>query len=898
MNIFKKYTLRSLKKNKTRTLITIIGIILSVSMFTATVESFVTVQNLLIDYAKKNTGAYHVSFHGADSADADRITADRRVTGFTRTEDIGYAEIGSLNEAKPYLFITAVPSDFTDIGAISVTAGRLPENDREIIISEHILANGGAEIAIGDTLTLETGKRQDTDSEDVFFTQENSFRFENEKLSDTKSLTYTVTGFCNRPDHDFEPYHAPGYTAFTIKNDISGEGTLFCVLQKAADYKAFSEAYKSDEYEVKKNTNLLMFSLALHDNAFEGLFIGLGAVLIFIIVFGSVALIFNSFSISLSERTKQYGLLKSIGATKSQITKSVLFEALTLCVVAVPAGLVAGCIGIAVTFKALGGIITNLLSQFDGLEIRFVLSPAALIISALLSIFTVLLSAYIPAKRAVKISPVEAIRQNRDIKISTRNVRISPLTQKLFGLQGVLSAKNFKRNKKKYSVTVFSLFVSVVMFISASSLASYFTKAVELKADDMKYDIVMHQDFNGEFTKTETDSFIKIASSVTAANNYTVNRTVDKYIRVSKTAVSDEHIYHYPEEDKTYATCNINISFISDASFREYLKGMKLNEEEYFNTASPKALLWDNVKLIKSDNNGKQHLYSFPVFNEKELSKGIEATEIIAIPDFFLEKTFEENGITYYQFRKAVDEGEDISKSETKILTENEAVRKYTLDIGAVISEKPYFSAGMTNIIYPESMMKYTVFSEDSYNIDAYFLAENNKEAEKQLRIAVQQSGLADKISCYNYAMDIDTVRGLVTIAKVLASGFIVLISLIAAANVFNTISTNIALRAREFATLRSVGLTSKGLNIMMMYESLLYGLKSLAFSLPVSLIITVIIYFIVNESGYEIDFYIPLGTYFTAVLSVFIIVFSSMFYSIGKIRNTDIINALRTESI
>ncbi len=914
MNIFRKYTLRNLKENKTRTLITIIGIILSVSMFTATIESFVTVQNLLLEYTENTVGSYHVSFHGINGAEADRITADKKVTAFTATEDIGYAEIGSFNEAKPYIFITGVPKDYTEVSAIRIVSGRLPENDRELIISDHILTNGGVSIQLGDTLTLEIGQRQwadavnspddENDSSDSIrqiLNQDTTYKNESETLINTQEITYTVVGFCQRPDHDLEPYTAPGYTAFTLSEGNSNKtGALFCTLEKPSDYKDFMESYK-DTGTVKKNTNLLMFSLVLHDNAFEGLFIGLGAVLIFIIVFGSIALIFNSFSISLSERTKQYGLLKSVGATKKQIMKSVLFEAFSLCVIAVPFGLIAGCAGIAVTFRALGGIITGLLSQFEGLSMKLIISPTALISASVISILTILLSAYIPAKRAVKISPVEAIRQNNDIKINKKNIKISPLTKKLFGLSGILSSKNFKRNRKKYSVTVFSLFVSVVMFISASSLASYFTAAIEMQAQDMNYDIVMLEDSFGDLTDEDKENFIKAANSVSSADSVAINRSTDKVLTVNTDAVSADYLRYYDfrsdEENLEQTSGNISVCFISDEIFKEQLKKSGLREEDYFNKNAPRALLYDNIRLITMEDDGKQYLHAFPFFNEKAVPATIKATENMQFPGFFIEKIYEENGTTYYQYRKGGDEGEDLTKNETKILTETEAVKNHSIEIGAVLSEKPFFLSHMTSIIYPESMMGYTSFNDSSFSLEAFFLAKNYNETEKQLRTSIHQLRLADKVSCVNYAAEVETIRGIVVIAKVLAYGFIVLISLIAAANVFNTISTNIALRRREFATLRSVGLTKKGLYKMEMYESLLYGLKSLIFSLPVSTVITLVIYFIVHESGYDIDFYIPIGSYIIAILSVFIIVFISMFYSVNKIKKTNIIDSLRSEN-
>ncbi|MBR2909344.1 MAG: ABC transporter permease [Clostridia bacterium] len=132
MNIFKQFTKRSLKENKTRTLVTIIGIILSVAMFTATIEAFVTVQDYLINYAEMYNGKYHVGFYDVEYDDISTISEDERVEKYTFVQEIGYAEIGSSNEYKPYLYIAGIPSDFTDIMPIHLTEGRLPQNSKLI----------------------------------------------------------------------------------------------------------------------------------------------------------------------------------------------------------------------------------------------------------------------------------------------------------------------------------------------------------------------------------------------------------------------------------------------------------------------------------------------------------------------------------------------------------------------------------------------------------------------------------------------------------------------------------------------------------------------------------------------------------------------------------------------
>ena len=350
MNIFKQFTARSLKENKTRTIVTIIGIILSVAMFTATIEAFVTVESYLISFAEMYNGKYHVGFNNIDKEAFDTVTKDERVKEYTYIQDVGYAEIGSVNEYKPYLYIAGIPADFTGIMPIHLTSGRLPENSSELVVSEHIYYNGDVKLELGQQITLMVGNRQWSEligiSEEEFnalgekekmpLTQEVPFRAPvgeepQEGLINTTEKTYTIVGFCLRPDESVEDYEAPGYTAYTLNEpDNNGIFSIYSVLNQPAKY----EQYSSDvikELGLSRsqiNSDLLMFSFQSFNSAFPVLAIGLVTILIGLIVFGSVSLIYNSFSISVSERTRQFGILKSIGATKKQIRKSVLYEVL------------------------------------------------------------------------------------------------------------------------------------------------------------------------------------------------------------------------------------------------------------------------------------------------------------------------------------------------------------------------------------------------------------------------------------------------------------------------------------------------------------------------------------------------------------------------------------------
>ena len=942
MNIFKQFTNRSLKENKTRTIVTIIGIILSVAMFTATMEAFVTVQSYLVNYAETYNGKYHVGFYDIKTEDVSKITEDERVEKYTYIQDIGYAEIGSSNEAKPYLYIAGVPTDFTDVMPIHLTEGRLPENSSEIVVSDHLYSNGGVQLKLGQKITLQVGQRQWTDllniSEEEYkaldgdnwqkLTQQRPFcqpdgEKAEEVLINTKEKTYTVVGFCVRPDRSsIEPYSAPGYTAFTINEPGNTNlQSVYTVLKNPIEYNKFNAdiliSLSGTVIGSTTNYDLLMYSFNSFDSAFPVLVVGLLSILIGLIVFGSVSLIYNSFSISVSERTKQFGILKSIGATKKQIRKSVLYEAAVLCVIGIPIGLVSGCLGIAITFHFLSDSISTFLADLTDLKMQFVFSPLAIIAASALSFITVIISAYIPARKAIKINPIESVRQSNEIKIKRRSVKVSPLTQKLFGFEATLSSKNFKRNKRKYCTTVFSLFVSVVLFISASSLATYFTDIVEAESQDMNYDVAInvfnYEDRTDGEPFTETEEFrTKLYNGlkfVKGIDEFTLTQDMGTEFNVDKKYISEEYLNMVNKErdgssDKENELNGLfTYNFIDDDAFRRLLKKEGINEDGYFDKENPKALVYDMGTHIYQENN-KEKVYIVPFLNKDAFPTTLKITEVLPwftednVEYYYFGKTVVKDGITYYVYDIARDEGEEFDEDTKRYLTEEEAVSYLNISVGAFLTEKPYFAGYNTNLIYPESV-KEKVMLEGYWQTHAYILCEDhNKIASDVSRLVREIGGDTNHVSVYDYAAEIESIRALVTIAKVLAYGFIVLISLIAAANVFNTISTNISLRRREFATLKSVGITSKGMRKMMTFESILYGVKSLLFSLPVSLAMTYLVYLVASDSGYSMGFYVPWDKFIIAIASVFIIVALSMVYSIKKVNKENTVETLRNENI
>lgn len=149
----------------------------------------------------------------------------------------------------------------------------------------------------------------------------------------------------------------------------------------------------------------------------------------------------------------------------------------------------------------------------------------------------------------------------------------------------------------------------------------------------------------------------------------------------------------------------------------------------------------------------------------------------------------------------------------------------------------------------------------------------------------------------YDVKEQAQLMRNLKLIIEIFLYGFIVLISLIGVSNIFNTITTNVNLRRREFANLKSIGMTDKAFNKMMNLECLFYGTKSLLWGLPIG---CAMCYLLSKafESEIMFMFKIPWSSIAIVIVAVYLIVFMTMKYAKGKIKKENIIDVLRDDNI
>ncbi|MBQ3005101.1 MAG: ABC transporter permease [Clostridia bacterium] len=896
MNIFNRFTLKSLKKNKTRTIVTIVGIILSTAMICAVTTFASSIQNYLLNSAIYTYGDWYGSKISTDFSTVEKISESEDIKSYTYMQQLGYAKAeGSKNDYKPYIYLLGAGDNAENLLPIHIVSGTFPVYLNEILLPDHLASNGGIHYKIGDKITLDIGER--TIGEDVFGQDIplNAYETEDEKVINEEILkvNYTrefiVSGFYERPG--FENHTAPGYTAITIAEKTPPSDALFDIYFKTYAPAKIHDFMETNNINGNINIDYLRFLGTSGIANLDEMVISLAIIIMALIIFGSVALIYNAFSISVSERTKQFGLLSSVGATKKQLRKTVLFEALAVSLIGIPLGILSGIGGIGVTLYFIGNKFRDLLDS-SPIDLRVSVSLISVIIAVAIALVTVLISAWIPSKRATSITAVEAIRQNKDIK--SKSVKTSPILYKLFGLPGVLAHKHYKRSKKKYRATVLSLFMSIVLFISASAFTNTLIKASSIGLEPKKHDL-SYNCYNENMENTSPKLLLEKFKSCTSVTDAIYFTSRGNYSDIDKKYLSDfavanlSRIEIQNNENPQMANLNTVFLFVNDSEFKRILKENKLDESTFINNFRPQGIAIDGRPFFDYDNQKyidmellKADSFSFSA----EIAKDIEGYYYHG----FIE---DQNGNIVHEYYNS-------ETDHNLYVPYDEGIDNLTFYIGSVTDNVPFYvpSAGTELIIlYPESVRKTVLpsLSENELQYNYYFKSDNHETSYKAIKQVLVDNEL-ETVFLNNYAANAEQERNIVTIIKVFAYGFIVLISLIAAANVFNTISTNISLRRREFAMLKSVGMSKKDFNRMMNFECLLYGAKALLYGIPVSIGVSLLIW-VALQNGLETGFTLPWSAIGISVLSVFAVVFISMLYSMSKIKKENPIDALKNEN-
>lgn len=853
MNIFNKVTLQSLKKSRTRTIVTIIGVVLSAAMITAVATFAVSLQNYLVNSSAVKYGSWHVEFLDVDSAFVQERSQDKGVKNTAAIENIGYAVLSDgENPDKPYLFVTGFNEKAFEDLPINMISGRLPQNSSEVLIPAHLSANGGINYAVGDTISLSIGDRVDGNGK---LTQHIPYNAEAEETLVPKAeKTYTVVGICERPS--FEEAASPGYTLITAADpaDQADSFNVFVTLDNPREVQRYAKD-KAGGYSTIFNDYVLRFMGLSDDTLFNTLLYSVGSILVVLIMLGSVFLIYNAFNISLNERTRQFGILASVGATSKQLRNSVLFEGVCIGAVGIPIGLAVGIGSITLVISLIAGNFKNILST--DVPLLLTISVPALIASAVISMITILISAYIPARKAARRPVLESIRQTNEVRIESKAVKTSGFAQRAYGLEGMLALKNFKRNKKRYRSIVLSLTLSVVLFVSANAFGETLKQAASQSVVDSDYDICFTTQNMDESDLFRLYDKLKAVDGV-YESSYQAVSTYSCAARASDFSERYREALGLTSPDET-VDLPLDIQFVEDRVYLEFIKDLGLPAEEY--TGQNAKMTAVAKAKGESEQAGKSSLYN--LFDHSSMN--------FTVMPGSGNGTAEEPG-------KAVSLTFVDTIPVDTLPRQSSSVKDATFMIVAPYQLKSSFEPGGDAVT------------------GLTFRSENSAQSVAEMKKMIQNEGITSNYNLYNANEIFEQNRNIVFVVDVFTYVFVFMISLIATANVFNTISTNIKLRRREFAMLRSVGMSDRDFNKMMNFECAFFGMKTLLFGVPIAVLFSWLIDKGMVAGGAEIGFIFPWASLIISVLGVFFLVFITMLYATRSIKKENIIDALRDD--
>lgn len=861
MNILKNIAYKNLQLNKKRNIVTVIGIILSVALITALSSLVVSFKESIINLEKHINGDFHYSFDGVQSNDLGIFENNRSIENFYKVGTLGYAKINTENEYKPYAYvITMDKNDFDSVG-IELTDGELPKNNNEIIIPRHLRNNGKVDLKVGDTITLEVGSRM---SEGYALGQNNPYEeTNNETIENTVSVTYKVVGIFERPSTALEPFSSPGYTFITTNASGVKNYTVFARYTREGlknEYKVTAGILGVNEKVLKKNIQefnykevnekeqgkskfyfdinrylIMLETNAYGDSSMKALLV-LSTIVTVIIIVTSVYCIKNSFNISITEKTKEYGILKSVGATTSQIKKSVYYEAFLLGCVGIPIGILSGVLASFILIHVVNFFIR---SMFVGNEyLIFKISYLSIVISIILSIVTIFMSSKKGAKIASKTSPMVLIRGNDDIKVNSKKLKTPKYINKLFGIGGVVSYKNIKRNKKKYRTTIVSIVMSVSVYIALSYFVNTAFDVVKMAKGSYTYNLVYTsytKDYNLNynnvlnFSKHDTVKKYSVVRTSIITGNFKASKDFKKYNA-------------YMSEEKPILN---SVTFISvgKEEYLRYISKLGLN----YNSVKDKGILIDNN--IGYDTKKKLEVS----YNMTDNKKG----DIINFTSMKEDKTFD-------------------------------------MELASVTNIRPFGYennyGSLVMVISDEYMERLDKLESVSLYVESTDPDKLQSDIDKMCK---------DTEGCYvnNVDATVKQMKSIYTVIAIFLYGFIIVISLIGITNIFNTITTNMTLRKREFATLKSIGMTSNEFNRMIFLESFFYIFKSLLIGIPIGVLLSYLIF-----KGFTnqvlFSYKVPFKGIIVSIAIVCLLIVWLNNYSSKKANKGNVIETIRNENI
>jgi putative ABC transport system permease protein len=824
---YKQLTGRYLKASKKRTVLTILAIILSIALISAIGLFIVMMQELEIQDTKQTKGSYHLMFMKTDEEMTEKVINNPKVSRY------GFFTIGQEIKVGEKLVVHEyVATDrVLELLPANIKKGTLPRNQKEVAMEHWVLKQIDPHATVGDKIKL-------------------------------LNKEYTVSGIL---DNDIENQMSNKGILLTKNNQIDKKhAALLVEISPKADLRATVNELKklSGKNSVKLNIKLLTLQGAGGDyEEAMGLYATVG-IIIGIVVISTIAVIYNSFQISVVERVKQFGLLRAVGATPKQIRTIVIREATLLSMIGIPFGLLCGIIALYSIFFTL--------KFFVPIPMNLVISPKVLVISVVVGLVSIYLSAFLPAYSAGKISPLAAISSRTMITKEKIKKSKSSIIGKLFGFEGVLAEKNIKRNRKRYRITVFSIVISVTLFITFKSFMDMtLTLSEEPNESKNVHFSVLHDAPGQELPEIENHHLINQLKSL---------KTVDEVYRVYAPQSFDVAIDKNKELKQVQNIGGIYKTANLQGTEKTIISGtLNIYDHESLQ-ASKKYVVSGSIDIEElNKENGVIIIKKSLIYNAKTKKNYIGPIASLQIGDEI-----------YLQ--------EELASNRNKIEFDKGKVKK--VKVMAIVETDPFNFRGRpdglkmitTEHVFKNLTGKHEVQPEQ-LNIKLKSVEDENI-AKDQIESAINSD---PTIKIINNIDQNRKYKSRILMIQILIYGFVVVVSLIGSVNIINTLTTNILLRNREFASLKAIGLTQKGLRKIITLEGILYGIMGTVYGSIIGCILSFLMYhFLIGINEFAWKF--PLDAILIAGASAIIISFVSALPPLARMKKENLIEAIKED--
>lgn len=861
MNIIEKVTWKCMKAAKRRTMVTIFGVILSVAMISTVSVIAQSFQDLMLRNARSNFGDFEMEFYDVPAKQAEKLVKDSRIKESLISYHDTYAFLKDVRDAqRQYIQLQVYDMEHLHLNALPLVKGTLPRQKDEILLSESFMETSGTAWKIGDSITLPIGYTVQKDGSRSY-SQWNSDDATGESFHQTGERTFRITGIMDDGKVHFGSQNYAFYLPFQ-----GNEGTLdnryvisFTMKERTAsiyeDAQQLAEDYGLQDVQINPNNTLLMFYGINDDNGFMTTITLATGMVALIIMIGSISLIYNAFAISLSQRSRYLGMLASIGATQKQKRSSVFFEAFVIGAFAIPIGILCGYAGIGITFLCIQPLIQGMFETM--VELRLVITWQSVLVSVLFSFIVLLISAWLPARRASRITPIDALRQNQDVSIRVKDVRRTRWIRKWFGFSAALGAKNMKRSRHRYYATLFSLIISMVLFMTAYSFSTFISQAFSMAQGEIPADVT--GGMNG-YSQPEGDAIREQLSRLPSAEEFLYMESVT--LQDHSTAAYSDQLQQLLDEqgrhfDEPQQRLSFEIIALNDQSFARYAGEVNASMED-FTGSDAQAILLNKLTCKK------------------------------------------ENTFTDYRLLENAEKGMTLQAAMDKRSYET------AIHVAAVSEVHPWFMPAnvddihtiylITNEQSMRILKKQLQLTQDMLSMKFQYRSSQPYALENELT-QLQSQHPAGTIFKSNIRALKDRQNQLSLFLNVFLYGFVALILLVSAANIYNTISTGIALRRREFAMLKSIGITPRAFRAMIRMEIMQYLGRTMLFGIPLTLLVIYGVYAVVQRN-FAFAFAFPWQGLLFIILLLAALLFMSMRLALQAMKHDNLMETIRQESI